>query len=1192
MSVDRVPSRNNKASQPLAAEEASRELLAKSVLDLLEHSSVKLEHLVQQVRLAGALDSVTERAVQLANEIFQHIVEEESGGSASDPAINPYTLMEVVSRELRQQAPFQRAGKPNFELQARLLVDLGSSITPIASSKDVLARWLVDSPAWHSAKQLLKTADEIAQLRARIEGLQHLEVTSATFRSFEVFDSLWHLPGVDKAELLQRLLAVEDGNAERSLCDFVQLYNQALISDDGCFNAAVQQILQDDDDTLAQLNMPIECHNASEHERLAAMQAAKSNYREQWRRLTGRIATNMLAEGFNSDEEHSRAYFFFQNLSSLYQVWQLHAKTCPWMLLDDIAEFVETCETGWNERIIDLLQRAWEASGAEAAISNFDKPLVSACWGRRKKLDQAVTDVHYRLAAKQMLNDSAALGYTERELGNAETEANQQIVHAYYSAAIEEALLSVSAGDYLQSAKAQCDLMGEAGRLRVIETLVERYSESFPGKSSLLAPQDVKQLLSDSALLQSLLNKRAITSSSAWERKLRECFYSPQSGRYLLPEGLLRPPQPGENLAQWRSSMLQQLQQIVQLADAHAFREVIAKDSQLSTLGLQLWLGALGLVTYHEPEFRQYMQRLCPAYASMHEHLKQSVLAQLSNQAKHHRNYATSALPMQQVVPGQLLMDKEWVLQAIEIYPGLVRRLDASLHKDPEVLTVLRRVFKKLVRQVSQQKSLFDVARVIADIPPNLLRNGKWMLQVVPMLPEILARAPPKIRCDRELMAAALASSSQAIVYADEQLLHDGSFMMEAITKYGVSLQHASAELRDNPELVEAAIRSAGSNFQYASERLRRSQALLLLSIADCPSMMDYAPADLCHDQQFMQSALVRNLAVLEYLPSELLDDEQFMCATVKLMLATADARAADNSYLFSRIAMFWPQFVSMAPQLLDGGVRWPIAAPIDCLALARRPDCGAFALYLLDKRQPVHREFVLKRLPDIIDMILATHVPLFRGGNRADTFTMQHLTQFLHGFLSPEELQAICDDPQIFSTVFYRFAQVMHGSVADVPVDVARYQESFIANFDELLLMMSRRLRAQPQLMIQVAAVIAYHDELVSKMLAQISGELINKIIPLLVSLHGRNIQKCADIMTPELALLCSSLNPAIVELLPPQILQNFTGEAWATAQQLGYESTLKVPQRLPVLSSDKVLPLLRRMVELHMLSPDDIQL
>jgi len=1224
MSINPSSSGHNKAERVDAEEKAAWRILSKSVVALLEHGAIKLDMLAHEIQVLRDEEQLSEplidRTMQLATEIFNRSVARNGeSASSSDPEVDVYALLGQINAGLNDRAPFKLSGRANLQLQHILLKKVNKNLLSDLQRDTLLLRWAGEANEGprREAEALLQGDPKFMKWTALMERLPNIKRSSEEYRCMEVFDSLWHLPNVDRGELLQLLFRRD---TKRNLNNLMRRYQDELLGKQGRFAEEVERLLSADDDTLERLQLPVVGAADSEAYK-EAIRAEKQKYLKQWQMLKERILSNSAEVLFQNDvsDELGRAYFYYHSLCQLYQVWQLTAATRPWMLLDEIGEFIEHCQTGWKERILALLVRVRESSEEVSPSDVYGQPLIEACLERRRVLEetlfaQGVTDVHGLAAAKQLLNEDMALSYSSDELGNAEQKANLRIVSTLYAKNIQRAILHLDPPTFFGRAQAYCELIGEGGRQVIIETLVERYHESSDAGNLLLSAQDMQALESDRAELRAWLESAGSGLQQGWKVKLQQLFYSADRGRYLLPEGVLRTPEEGENLAAWRQTILTRLDNIVRIADGYAFRQAIEDNTQLSELGLQLWLGSLGVITYREQKFEQLMLRLCPEYAQMHsEEMKKELVSlkervgtppyALYTTTKQARPVDIGAILTQ--IPPRLLKNPEWLLKAIKICPVVVNYIAPSLRKQSDILKLSKKTFKAIAEQIAEHPSAFDVQRFIADIPAAVFADRRWVLAVVHLLPELLQGASEKMCRDPDIVMEALSRDSGAIVYVSRDLLQDSAFMREAITKCGVSLEYATDEQRDNWELVEAAIKRDGDNFQYASERLRANRALALEGLRSRPSMIDYVSAGLREDQAFWKQALMDNLGLLEHLPEELLADDSFMFEAVQQMLTAPDSKYCHkhSSYVFSRIAKVWPAFTSKAQAICGGELIWPLAAPIDCLYLFRRRDCGPCVLHLLDHTQASHRQFVIKRMPEIIEAVLATSVPLYMDSDKARYYTLHDLTQFLKHFLTEEELRSLRDDSSLFASVIHRFAKVVRveGHVGhDHSIDYKLYQQNFIKQFDDLLDLMGEGAKANPGLMLQVAATVAYSEELVGKLLTHFSHnqELCHKIKLLLLALNNKHIRLFSDQLSPQIALLCCRVNPSVVGSLPPDVLQNIADNDLEAARQAGLVTRELIQNNLTWLSATQpldfelveIMPLLKHLVDVHILQNEDL--
>jgi len=753
------------------SEKASWQQLREVVKNLAEETySIRHADLIERLDSLHAdaeASAIVARTKELADEIFQQVCGPDAqGASSSDPAIDLYVLLGTISTCYAQGAAFKRLGPPDFALQRTLLADLDLSCR--LDRDALIAKWGGDDDT-SPRKDIEKLfRDDPAKLErwqkfvtGFIERLPSLQYDELEYRCFEVFDSLWQLPNVDSP--IKSLFLHDFADIRQTLCDLVRYYNDALIGYQGSFDRDVSQLLSDDDDTLTNLGMLVACADTSIPEQAnAALAMQKEAYRQQWKELKERIKNNSLSKhAGDSREAHDRAYFYYQNLQRLHRVWQLTAKDCPWMLLDELGEFSNTCDAGWNERIRALLQRAEETFGSERRIQHFYRPLAEACLARRRILDERLVQLnadtedreiynpHYLAAAKALLNEELALGYRANEL-DAENPNVVQFVGSNYIEPIKRAVHKPDPQQYLDSTRAFCEEIGESGRMAIIETLVERYRDSFPAESLFLSSQNITKLESDSGRLQAWLQAADLDAGdfkTRWQLQLRlQQLFCDASGLYLLPEGALRDPVEGEDLEEWRNAMLEQLANVVPEADVCFFRELIQQKGHLNDLGIQLWLGSLGVVSYQESEYDAIIHRLEPRAIGGEE------IEKIRQQVKYflrieryfqHRSDAYKTPADIEFIPGWILNDPEVMWNLIERWDHLFESVSSNLKQDPEFILNLIRESKDLFGIYFFHHSAENIKNnpvVINELARKLVDESYFYSESVEMIIKVLER--------------------------------------------------------------------------------------------------------------------------------------------------------------------------------------------------------------------------------------------------------------------------------------------------------------------------------------------------------------------------------------------------------------------------------------------------------------------
>jgi len=620
------PSSSFSHSSLSQTENAAWQLLNKAVSQMYAegHEEVKQTDLIDKINtLSGPniSSALQEKTITLANELFlQAAPTDNDGASTSNPSLSIsaltiaggtldiYTLSQTVENRFQQEAAFHQQGPADLALQHALLLQLDA---PIEAGGNLVTIWTdIDSDGTHrkQAEELLKNSPaDLERFQQLIEQLPSLSPNSLKYQCFDVFNSLWALPNVDRSESLRLLLADAAGFSETTLLNLIDHYTDALIGKAGSMSTAIASVLHTDDKTFEKLNMPT----------TEDIRTVKSRYAKDWQALTDKIKNNAYSGIFLNNSTHARAYFYYQSLQKLHLVWSLTAETQPWTLLDEIPVFMPYCETGWNERIMGLLGQLQAFAKGD---NIFDQPLTQACCSRRGAMEVALlkagsANVHFSSAAKALLNTELALGYRPDEL-HPETEDILAIVRRLYVKSTRQAVEDLDPQDCINSTRSLIRASGEFGRKVVIQNLIERYRNSFNGEALILSDENVQRLQADSdSLRQWLIDTADLEGDEltrAW-RSFKEGLFCDAAGvRYLLPDNTISNPNDFSEMAEWRSDLTAKLDHIIINADAHALAQLLEQADDLSELGIQLWLGTLGVVSYWEPEFNTLIHRLEP----------------------------------------------------------------------------------------------------------------------------------------------------------------------------------------------------------------------------------------------------------------------------------------------------------------------------------------------------------------------------------------------------------------------------------------------------------------------------------------------------------------------------------------------------------------------------------------------------
>ena len=262
--------------------------------------------------------------------------------------------------------------------------------------------------------------------------------------------------------------------------------------------------------------------------------------KESWNTFKKRVQTFPKAGLFSDNDAIRKEEYLKFGLQFGFAFTGLEKQGQEHLALLHIPEFLETCKTGWDAQIRQLMSlgktytpsdsallSAWEAS-REVRRSLLDKAL-------QKAFPSHADGVHYQTAAKHAGNELFSLGYSSQDLGS--FEENMVL---FVKSLLTEAMLK---------------LLQEEGPQELIRALIQRYA-SLPSKESLFDyylgayEEEIKtnqdlvidpctKLVNVFAKLESL-GKAPSPTKEFWEG-LQECFHLCQEAGIPSPSFSTRP---------------------------------------------------------------------------------------------------------------------------------------------------------------------------------------------------------------------------------------------------------------------------------------------------------------------------------------------------------------------------------------------------------------------------------------------------------------------------------------------------------------------------------------------------------------------------------------------------------------------------------------------------------------------------
>jgi hypothetical protein len=189
------------------------------------------------------------------------------------------------------------------------------------------------------------------------------------------------------------------------------------------------------------------------------------------------------------------------------------------------------------------------------------------------------------------------------------------------------------------------------------------------------------------------------------------------------------------------------------------------------------------------------------------------------------------------IIPDEYLLDRDFVLKALELSNTLVDRLSEELLNDSEIAAIVSDLTCDTYDDEDDYKDKED--------------NND-----TPVDPVVLA-----IR--------------KSGMHKDEfrNFIDNRGIVLQAVTNKGQELKFVSKQLRDDREIVEAAVRNDGSVLLHASRRLRSELEIVSLAVKQNPDCIEYISKEvLLNNRQVIIEVLKRQRrGTIDHLSADLI---------------------------------------------------------------------------------------------------------------------------------------------------------------------------------------------------------------------------------------------------------------------------------------------------------------------------------
>ncbi|EFC43556.1 predicted protein [Naegleria gruberi] len=247
-------------------------------------------------------------------------------------------------------------------------------------------------------------------------------------------------------------------------------------------------------------------------------------------------------------------------------------------------------------------------------------------------------------------------------------------------------------------------------------------------------------------------------------------------------------------------------------------------------------------------------------------------------------------------IPGELLDDREFLLDCISLDPKILLFFDCDEDFNVEIVSRHRRailfVSKDLIHSQSFIEKVSKVDKYLgmnlpdcnlnSETPYSLRNNKEFVLAALLLNGRALEFVSDELKNDFDVMVQALAE-----IYAIKHIPHcfqDLELMKQLIMKRNSVLELAPFTLIDNKEFIIELMRKDGMLIYYASHRLRMDRDVVLAAVSQNSEALTYVPNEFVVDKEILIEAAnhKQNQSFLYLASDNLKSDREFVLEIVK----------------------------------------------------------------------------------------------------------------------------------------------------------------------------------------------------------------------------------------------------------------------------------------------------------------------